>query len=67
MTPGRALHTYLQIGHSIISVQTTWATTCDKVEITTGPDPDFGLQGGGGGTTQHEGTGHHLIKSQKIQ
>ena len=31
-----------------------------------GPDPDFGLLGGGG-TTQHEGTGHQLIKSEKMQ
>ena len=23
--------------------------------------------GGGGGTTQHEGTGHQLIKSEKMQ
>ena len=33
---------------------------CDKTE----QDPDFGLLGG---TTQHEGTGHQLIKSEKVQ
>ena len=33
--------------------------------IRTGPDPDFGHVGGG--ITQHEGTGHQLIKSEKMQ
>ena len=34
-------------------------------QYVTGPDPDFGPLGGG--TTQHEGTGHQLIKSEKMQ